>query len=553
MVRPCRQCKRREDEIAGLREELAGVREQLCLLGAERDELAARLASSEAAREKLGGERDRLAARLKHQLRHRFGRHSERGGQRGEDGEERPADNTGAASGKTKRRRGQQPGRPSPRRRSYEHLPTEEVPHDFAERPCCPHCGEPYEPFDEQSYEEIHFEVRIVRRLHKRASYRRRCRCVQTAGVVTAPSPPKPIKKGRLSIGFLARLVYYKFGLGLPLSRIVALLGVEGARFSPSSLAGALNQLGGLISPLAEEIRSHNSADPHLHVDETSWKVFVLVEGKTNHRWWLWVFVGNDSVAFYLKPSRGRDVAIEHLGLEKNDDGRLELPGGRELLLCSDFYSTYQSLGAEVEGLHNAWCWAHIRRYFLRCGDGHAVCRAWSQAWVCRIRALYRSYHRFVSAETGSPVEAEALADCRGVIAEMDQVRNVEATDPELHEAARKVLATLDHEWDGLVAFLEHPGIDLDNNVAERYLRRPVVLRKGCYGSGSLASARLAADAWSIFQTFELARWNPQRTLEAFLEASARAGSALQGDELGAFLPWEAGEDASSSLKNVPP
>ena len=166
------------------------------------------------------------------------------------------------------------------------------------------------------SYEELHFEVRIVRRIHERARYRRTCRCAEPVGIVTAPSPPKPIRKGRLSIGFLVRLVYYKFGLGLPASRVVALLGAEGAQFSCSSLVGALDQLGGLISALADAVRHHNAAGPHLHADETSWKVFVLLEGKTNRRWWLWVFVGKDSVAFSLTPLRGRDVVISCLGLE---------------------------------------------------------------------------------------------------------------------------------------------------------------------------------------------------------------------------------------------
>jgi transposase len=532
---------------------------QLALLSAERDGLRTQLTSSEAERERLEKAHDRLAARLKLQLSHRFGRHSERGDQAGQDGEAHADGDAVGASGagpeKAKRRRGQQPGRTSPRRRSYEHLPTEEVPHDFEveDRPSCPSCGEAYEPFGEEQHEEIHFEVRIVRRLHHRARYRRRCHCVEAVGVVAHPGPPKPIKKGRLSIGFLARLVYYKFGLGFPLSRIVALLSAEGGQFSPSSLIGALDALGPLISPLAEAIRRHNAVDGHLHVDETSWKVFVLVENKTNHRWWLWVFVGSDSVAFHLKPSRGRDVVIEHLGLTRNEDGRLCLPGERELLLSSDFYTTYQSLGAEVAGIDNAWCWAHIRRYFLRCGEGHIACKGFASAWVERIRALYSSYRRFVSAEVGSKEETEAIGECRLVIAAMDKARKVEATDEGLHEAARKVLATLDHECSGLVTFFEHPGIPLDNNVAERHLRRPVVLRKGCYGSGSLASARLAADAWSIFQTHELAGWNPLRVLESFLFASARAGRALHEDELGAFLPWQAGAQAPSSFRSVPP
>lgn len=107
VVRQCRQCERREGEIALLAEELAGLRERLRVVGAERDEVAARLASSEAARAKLEKERDRLTARLKHQLRHRFGRHSERSDHPGEDAEGRPVDRTGAPSGGAKRQRGE--------------------------------------------------------------------------------------------------------------------------------------------------------------------------------------------------------------------------------------------------------------------------------------------------------------------------------------------------------------------------------------------------------------------------------------------------------------
>ena len=47
------------------------------------------------------------------------------------------------------------------------------------------------------------------------------------------------------------------------------------------------------------------------------------------------------------------------------------------------------------------------------------------------------------------------------------------------------MLATLDREWDGLVAHREFPELPLDNNAAERALRRPVVARKNVYGSGS--------------------------------------------------------------------
>ena len=554
MVRHCRCCKRREREIAQLRDQRGRDREEIARLRVERDELRAQLKDCAAARREAESARERLTARLQENLKHRFGRRSERAEQ-GEAAAGAEAEEPGGAPSGEVRRRGQQPGRPSPRRRSYEHLATDEVPHDFNEPPRCPRCDAAYEEtFGEERYEEIHFEVRICRRVHVRRRYRRGCRCEEATGIVTAPGGPKPIPKGRLSVGFLARLVYYKFGLGLPLARIIALLACEGARFSPGSLIGSLDRLGDLLHPLAEAIREHNGTDTHLHVDETSWKVFVLVEGKTSYRHWVWVFVGQDSVAFYLKPSRGRDVVIEHLGLVADETGRLVLPHGQELLLSSDFYTTYQSLGHEVAGIVNLWCWAHIRRYFIRLGEGHKPCRAFADAWVERIKALYRSWHAYVIAPAGSTEEAEALSGCRRVIDEMDEVRKAEAHDAVLPDAAKKVLATLDHEWVGLTAFLEHPEVcDIDNNRAERHLRRPVVLRKGCYGSRSLSQAALAADAWTIIQTYELAGWNPLAVIEAFLAKRGETARSLTARELRAFLPWAAPAAAHKAFTADPP
>ena len=40
--------------------------------------------------------------------------------------------------------------------------------------------------------------------------------------------------------------------------------------------------------------------------------VFIDQEGKTGHRWWLWVFLGQDTVVFRLDPTRSHDVPEKH-------------------------------------------------------------------------------------------------------------------------------------------------------------------------------------------------------------------------------------------------
>src|SRR5258705_5267595 len=64
-------------------------------------------------------------------------------------------------------------------------------------------------------------------------------------------------------------------------------------------------------------------------------------------------------------------------------------------------------------------------------------------------------------------------------LAVIDEARKKQMTAPGLAEPAKKALATLDREWDGLIAHRDYPMVSLDNNVAERQIRglNPLHLR----------------------------------------------------------------------------
>ena len=98
--------------------------------------------------------------------------------------------------------------------------------------------------------------------------------------------------------------------------------------------------------------------------------------------------------------------------------------------------------------------------------------------------------------------------------------------DGQLAAPARKVLRTMRTYWPGLVLFLGHPWLDLDNNASERALRPAVVARKNFYGSGSLWSGQLAATMMSLLNTLRLWGLNPRVWLSAYLQACAQAGCA---------------------------
>jgi transposase len=83
--------------------------------------------------------------------------------------------------------------------------------------------------------------------------------------------------------------------------------------------------------------------------------------------------------------------------------------------------------------------------------------------------------------------------------------------------------------------------VSLNNNAAERALRRPVMTRKNAYGSRNDDAARLAARTWTVTATAEMAGLNVLTYLTAYLDACGRNGSKpLAGPDLERFLPWTA-------------
>ena len=120
----------------------------------------------------------------------------------------------------------------------------------------------------------------------------------------------------------------------------------------------------------------------------------------------------------------------------------------------------------------------------------------------------------------------------------IDETRKEQAKAPGLQEPAKKALATLDRQWDGLIAHRDYPMAGLDNNLAERTIRGPVVTRKNAGGSQNPDTARTAADIWTIIATAQLAGLNTITYLTAYLDECGRhGGKPPSGEALARFLP----------------
>ena len=221
----------------------------------------------------------------------------------------------------------------------------------------CPDCGVEFTALGSEGSEQIDWNVTLTRIVHRRMRYRRACTCPGQR-TVTAPPAPNPIPKGRFTAAFCARLLYLKFVLGLPVHRIVKMLAAEGLAVSEGTLAGVLKSLAALLVPLETAIRARSAAATQVRADETTWRVYEQVEDKTGHKWWLWVFISEDTVVFRMDPTRSNSVVDTHFGITDSDRKAGVLPDGRRLVLSSDFFVVYQSL-ARLDGVDALWCWTH--------------------------------------------------------------------------------------------------------------------------------------------------------------------------------------------------
>ena len=513
-------------------------------------ELRAENARLRAENAEQAAELEKLRADLAVLQRMVFGRSSERSGPEppGSGGE---AGGARAGSGKGGRPRG--PGARAGRR-DYSHLPRVEVIWDFEGGYCCPQCGVPFTLLGSDHVAERLDWLVIVRvRADCRRRYRRACSC-RVPATVTAPGPPEAIGKGLVSNAFIAMLLTERYVAGRSQNSLVTGLARQGADISPATLTGTCAAAGALLVPLAGAITARSRESWHLHADETSWHVFAPEEGDGPARWWLWVFIGPDTTCFVMDPTRSGAVLARHAGINE-ETGQLDGDGPRRLVISSDFYAVYTSAGKKADGLVNLYCWAHIRRYFVRAGDANpAQLTYWTAAWLERIKALYAVHEELMAAwaqaaapgPEGKTAAAARLEEARaawdGAIGVIDEARRKQMTAPGLAEPAKKALATLDREWDGLGAHRDYPMISLDNNAAERAIRRPVVTRKNAYGSRNADAARLAATAWTVTATAEMAGLNVLTYLTAYLDACGRnGGKPLTGPQLERFLPWKAG------------
>jgi transposase len=323
----------------------------------------------------------------------------------------------------------------------------------------CPDCGGRLSPLiDVQEHTVIDLPERIGPMVTKYRHERRYCaRCKRT---VRAPRAPDEPPQGHFGIRLLSRIAEWKTQVGIPFTKIHALLGsVFGVAIPRSTLPGIVQRVGRWLLPVHRRLIEAVKAAPVKHADETTWPV----NGKNG---WAWLFATKDISVFVMEPTRAAVVPKRVFG------------GHIAGTLVSDDYGVYLDLADERQS-----CWAHLLR---ESDEVAAVSRS-----PVAIQLRERLHDIFQDAEIVSAA-SEALAPevLEREIARIDRRlgdlckgrSNVAAVEHLKNRIARQRRA--------LLTFLRRPGVEPTNNLGERRIRKLVLVRKVSGGSRSWDGAR---------------------------------------------------------------
>jgi transposase len=439
-----------------------------------------------------------------------------------------------------------------------DNLPVEEVIIDLPEdKRRCECCGA---PLQESGLEEISSEISVKKYYYvkkiKRKIYKKTCKC--GPGLVRTPLSPKLIPRGKFSIEFWVDCFISKYRDHLPVTRQITGMKSIGIEVSSGTIISGFkkiyfNFISALYQAMIEELRKSN----HWHADETGWNVFLELEGKTNFRWFMWVFISKDVVVFVPAPTRSAKVPakvlfnIDEEDLKKLSKDKSILDSNTKPVLNVDEYSGYEAL-QNRNLVCLSYCWFHQNRKFedlITKYPQNKELVVWAEMWITKIAELFKVNNERIKYDPKSSNFAIYHKNVKDIINWIEQ----ELEKQYNHQAQIEIINSTKQHWPGLTLFVNHPEIPMTNNISERMLKLVVLGENNYWGSCSIWGANLVAAIHSIIQTCLQNNISPVAYLIYYFEECAKRGSAPDEQEIVSFLPHKLPEDIKKKLSNKAP
>lgn len=379
---------------------------------------------------------------------------------------------------------------PHGRNRLPEHLIVERIEVEPPEAlRTCSCCGNAMKRIGEEIGEKLDYRPgSFVRVQTARIKYA--CACDQ-GGVVIAEVPDAPVDKGLAGPGLLAHVAISKYQDHLPLYRLEDMLAREGVTVARSTMGDWVEQVADLLSPIANAMSRAMISAHRIHTDDTG--IPILQKGKTRNGH-VWVYVADDDhIVFRYTPRR-------------RGDGPREFLQGYKGYVQADAANLYDRLFGEVsEGAQEVGCWAHARRYFIKAQLSDSARALVALGFV-------KELYKVDDAVSAMPERLRTTERARLATPLLDAFKTwLDAQALLVLPKAPIALAIgyVRNQWPALVRFVDDSRLKLDNNTAERALRRVAIGRKNWLFAGTNAAAERSCVIYSLLASCRMHNVNP--------------------------------------------
>jgi transposase len=354
----------------------------------------------------------------------------------------------------------------------------------------------------------------------------------QSAGVViAAPKPAMPIARGLPGPGLLAHLIVSKYDDHLPLYRLENIYERQGLFLPRSTLCGWLMACGQLLRPLYQELVARVLQSLALHTDDTPVK---LQDTKTHllSTARLWAYLGD----------AGHPYNVFDFTLNRKRDGPEQFLANYHGYLHADAFSGYDCLylpdpRTTKARIIEVACNAHARRKFYEARTSDALRSHQALAYYGQLYELERQAKDFS--------ESQRLQMRRDLsLPILEKFRSwIDKEYPEVlpKSPMAEALGYARNNWTALVRYTEAGFLAIDNNVAEREMKRIAIGRKNWLFIGSPQGGQTAAVLMSFTSTCKRLGVEPWAYLQDVLSRLPTTPAGQLSDLLPD--PWKAARE----------
>ena len=311
--------------------------------------------------------------------------------------------------------------------------------------------------------------------------------------VISAPKPPPPIAKGLPGPGLLAFLIVSKYFDHLPLHRLEHIMKRQGLPLARSTMCDWMAASAQALQPLYDILVSQVLQSAWLHTDDTPVKNQGHEPGTTALSR-LWTYLGD----------RTHPYNVFDFTINRKRDGPQKFLADFHGYLHADAFSGYDALylpsprGAAAPIIEVA-CNAHARRKFHEARGSDDLRAHQALAYYTQLYALERGA---TAAELDDAGRLQMRQDFSAPILAkfktwLDEQRPLVLPKCPMAEAIGYAL----NNWTALSRYTEAGFLAIDNNVAEREMKRIAIGRKNWLFVGSDNGGRTAAVLFSFTST----------------------------------------------------